>query len=95
VRARLADPEPQGWIASLHDKYADVPLVLVSEREDSDEVVAAFKAGARGFVPMSITPPVAISLYLHHGRRLVYPPAALMQRTSVEATFKCPRRGGR
>ena len=85
---RVADPEPQSWIASLHDKYADVPLVLVSEREDSDEVVAAFKAGARGFVPMSITPPVAIQAFTFiMAGGSFYPPAALMQRTSVEATF--------
>src|ERR1700752_1050607 len=43
----VADAEPQSWIASLHDKYADTPLVLVSEREESEEVIAAFKAGAR------------------------------------------------
>ncbi len=86
---RVADPEPQGWIASLHDKYADVPLVLVSEREDTDEVVAAFKAGARGFVPMSITPPVAIQAFTFiMGGGSFYPPAALMQRTYVESTFR-------
>jgi DNA-binding NarL/FixJ family response regulator len=86
---RVADPEPQGWIASLHDKYADVPLVLVSEREETDEVVAAFKAGVRGFVPMSITPPVAIQAFTFiMGGGSFYPPAALMQRTYVESTFR-------
>lgn len=85
---RVADPEPQGWIASLHDKYADVPLVLVSEREETDEVVAAFKAGVRGFIPMSIAPPVAIQACTFiMGGGSFYPPAALVQRTSVESTF--------
>src|SRR5687767_15976569 len=30
----VEDPEPQSLIISLHDKYADIPLVLVSEREE-------------------------------------------------------------
>ena len=56
----VADTEPQAWISALHAKFADTPLVLVSEREELGEVVAAFKAGARGFIPMSVTPPMAI-----------------------------------
>jgi DNA-binding NarL/FixJ family response regulator len=85
----VADPEPQGWIASLHDKYADVPLVLFSEHEEPEEVVAAFKAGARGFIPMSITPPVAIQAFTFiMGGGSFYPPAALVQRSYVHGTVK-------
>jgi len=85
----VADPEPQEWIASLQEKYADAPLVLVSEREESEEVVAAFKAGARGFVPMSITTPVAIQAFTFiMGGGSFYPPAALVQRSYVQGTFR-------
>jgi DNA-binding NarL/FixJ family response regulator len=86
----VAEPEPQRWIASLHDKYADTPLVLVSEREETDEVVAAFKAGARGFIPMSVTPPVAIQAFtfIMSGGSF-FPPTALIQSTThVEATVR-------
>lgn len=86
----VAEPEPQSWIAALHDKYADTPLVLVSEREESDEVVAAFKAGARGFIPMSVTPPVAIQAFtfIMSGGSF-FPPAALIQSTThVQATVR-------
>jgi DNA-binding NarL/FixJ family response regulator len=84
----VADPEPQSWIASLHDKYADTPLVLVSEREEAEEVVAAFKAGARGFIPMSVTPPVAIQAFtfIMSGGSF-FPPTALIQTTHVETSM--------
>ncbi len=83
----VADPEPQSWIASLHDKYADTPLVLVSEREEAEEVVAAFKAGARGFIPMSVTPPVAMQAFtfIMSGGSF-FPPTALIQTTHVETS---------
>ena len=59
----VEEPEPQNWMASLSGKYAGIPLVLVSEREESEEVVAAFRAGARGFIPMSVTPPMAMQAF--------------------------------
>jgi DNA-binding NarL/FixJ family response regulator len=54
------DPEPQRWINSWHACQADTPLVLVSDRDEPDQVVAAFKAGVRGFIPTSIAPSVAV-----------------------------------
>jgi DNA-binding NarL/FixJ family response regulator len=83
----VADPEPQSWIAMLRDNYAEVPLVLVSEREEPEEAIAAFKAGARGFVPMSIAPPVAMQTFTFiMGGGSFYPPAALVQRSYVEGS---------
>jgi DNA-binding NarL/FixJ family response regulator len=85
----VADPEPQSWIALLQEKYAEAPLVLVSEREEPEEVVAAFQAGARGFIPMSITTPVAIQAFTFiMGGGSFYPPAALVRRTYVEGSFR-------
>lgn len=59
----VGDPEPQSWITSLSAMYADVPLVLVSDREEPIEVVAAFEAGACGFIPTSIAPSVAMQAF--------------------------------
>lgn len=76
----VGDPEPQEWIGSLRQVYADVPLVLVSDREEPRHVVAAFEAGVRGFVPTSIAPPVAIQAFtfiLSGGS--FFPPSALAQ----------------
>jgi DNA-binding NarL/FixJ family response regulator len=85
----VEDPEPQSLIISLHDKYADVPLVLVSEREEPEQVIAAFKAGARGFIPMSATPPVAMQAFtfIMSGGSF-FPPTALIQRTHVESSVR-------
>jgi DNA-binding NarL/FixJ family response regulator len=84
----VAESEPQTWIAALHEKYADTPLVFVSEREEPEEVVAAFKAGARGFIPMSVTPPVAMQAFtfIMSGGSF-FPPAALIQRTHVTTSM--------
>jgi DNA-binding NarL/FixJ family response regulator len=84
----VAESEPQTWIAALHEKYADTPLVFVSEREEPEEVVAAFKAGARGFIPMSVTPPVAMQAFtfIMSGGSF-FPPAALIQRTHVTSSM--------
>jgi DNA-binding NarL/FixJ family response regulator len=81
----IAETEPRNWIASLVAQYSDTPLVLISEREETEEVVAAFKAGARGFIPMSIAPPVAIHAFqfIMSGGSF-FPPAALVERASVE-----------
>jgi DNA-binding NarL/FixJ family response regulator len=76
---RVGDPEPQNWISSLSSAHADVPLVLVSDREEAKEVLAAFEAGARAFVPTSIAPAVAMqafSFVMSGGT--FFPPAALM-----------------
>jgi DNA-binding NarL/FixJ family response regulator len=85
----VEEPEPQNWIASLSGKYAGIPLVLFSEREEPEEVVAAFKAGARGFIPMSVTPPVAMQAFtfIMSGGSF-FPPTALIQRTRVESSVR-------
>ncbi len=85
----VEDPEPRDLIASLRGTFSTTPLVLVSEREESEEVVAAFKAGARGFIPMSVTPPVAIQAFTFiMGGGSYFPPSALMQRTHVESSLR-------
>jgi DNA-binding NarL/FixJ family response regulator len=84
----VAESEPQLWIAALHEQYADTPLVFVSEREEPEEVVAAFKAGARGFIPMSVTPPVAMQAFtfIMSGGSF-FPPTALIQHTHVASSM--------
>jgi DNA-binding NarL/FixJ family response regulator len=59
----VGDPEPKTWISSLSSAYADVPLVLVSDREETKEVLAAFEAGVSAFIPTSIAPSVAMQAF--------------------------------
>jgi DNA-binding NarL/FixJ family response regulator len=81
----VADAEPQEWIASLTSAHGDTPLVLVADREESAEVIAAFKAGARGFISMSVAPQVAIQActFIMRGGSF-FPPTALVQHVRVE-----------
>jgi DNA-binding NarL/FixJ family response regulator len=77
----VEDLEPQNLIGALHGKFASTPLVLVSQREGPEEVVAAFQAGACGFIPMSLAPPVALKAFKFiMGGGSFFPPAALIQR---------------
>jgi DNA-binding NarL/FixJ family response regulator len=85
----VAEAQSQGWIASLHDKYADTPLVLLSEREEPEEVVAAFKAGARGFIPLSATPPMAMQAFTFiMGGGSFFPPTALIRTVHTESVVR-------
>jgi DNA-binding NarL/FixJ family response regulator len=82
---RVADPEPQNWIASLLDKYVDSPLVLISDHEEAEEVVGAFNAGVRGFIPMSVAPGMAAhTLTFIMGGGSFFPPTALLRRSHLD-----------
>src|SRR5262245_10771848 len=76
---RVGDPEPQTWISSLLSAHADVPLVLVSDRGEAKEVLAAVEAGVSAFIPTSIAPAVAMHAFtfIMTGGTF-FPPAALM-----------------
>src|SRR5262249_19002821 len=67
------------WISSLSSAHANVPLVLVSDREETKEVLAAFEAGVSAFIPTSIAPSVAMQAFTFiMSGGTFFPPAALM-----------------
>jgi DNA-binding NarL/FixJ family response regulator len=75
---RVGDPEPQTWISLLSSAHADVPLVLVSDRGEAKEVLAAFEAGVSAFIPTSIAPTVAMQAFTFiMSGGTFFPPAAL------------------
>jgi DNA-binding NarL/FixJ family response regulator len=83
--AAVSDPKIQTWIASLSDKHNNVPLVLVSDRQDAAEVMAALEAGVRGFIPTSIAPSVALhALAFIMSGGSFFPPTALTEATRVK-----------
>lgn len=57
--ARIDDPAVQAQLLHRRRTRPDVPLALVSDYEDRAEVTAAFRQGARGFVPSSLEPDLA------------------------------------
>ena len=58
----LEDMQQQTFIKSARKLMPRTPLVVLSDREESKEVCAAFEAGAAGFMPTSIDPSVALRL---------------------------------
>jgi DNA-binding NarL/FixJ family response regulator len=56
----VEDNENQECIKQLHIIVPCAPLVILSDREDAEEVYAAFRAGAIGFVPTSSEPSAAL-----------------------------------
>lgn len=47
-------------LSILADHGIDVPIVIISEAEDMNHVVAALESGARGYIPTSVTLDVAV-----------------------------------
>jgi DNA-binding NarL/FixJ family response regulator len=52
--ARVADGEVLQTIERLKHVLGELPLVLLSDREEMGEVVEAIRRGARGFIPTSL-----------------------------------------
>jgi DNA-binding NarL/FixJ family response regulator len=83
----LADGERFEWLRTLQAKYAAAPLVLIAERDQPQEVIAAFNCGVRGYIAMSSAPQFAIDTikFILSGGSF-FPPAALVQNQTVGAT---------
>lgn len=47
-------------LSALAGHGIDVPIVIISEAEDMNHVVAALQSGARGYIPTSVTLDVAV-----------------------------------
>jgi DNA-binding NarL/FixJ family response regulator len=77
--ASISAPSGQRLIQNVRNQLATAPLVLISDREEFDEIVSAVRAGASGFIPTSIEPDIAVrALTFIMGGGSFFPPAALM-----------------
>lgn len=56
----VTDGAPQVWIRSVRTFMSDVPITILSDREDCGEIRAAFKAGVSGFIPATLEPVLAM-----------------------------------
>jgi DNA-binding NarL/FixJ family response regulator len=54
--ASVGDPELLGKITLLRRHLSRVPLVLLSDREDLDDIVEAMEQGVRGYITTSLEP---------------------------------------
>lgn len=57
--ARVEEPAVQTQLLQRRRLRPGVPLALVSDHDDRAEVTAAFRHGARGFIPSSLEPDLA------------------------------------
>ncbi len=57
--AAVRDPEVLGKMILLRRHMNRIPLVLLSGRDDVDDIVVAMEHGVRGYIPTSLEPPEA------------------------------------
>jgi DNA-binding NarL/FixJ family response regulator len=76
--ASVEDPPQQTLITDTRKLMPRTPLVVLSDREEPNEVRAAFEAGAAAFMPTSIDPSVALQAlsFIKCGGSF-FPPSAL------------------
>ena len=71
---------PRLWIKSIRTVLENAPLVILSDRDDGDEIRAAFREGAIGFILTSLDPCLAMDALtlVHHGGTF-FPPSILLE----------------
>jgi DNA-binding NarL/FixJ family response regulator len=74
----IEDAQQQALIESVRMLMPQAPLVIISDREDPEEVCAAFEEGAVGFMPTSLEPALAFQAlsFIRSGGSF-FPPAVL------------------
>jgi DNA-binding NarL/FixJ family response regulator len=88
----VEDLAPSTSLAALQRLVPEAPVVIISDRTDADESLKVFRAGARGHLPTTMLPELAIkalSLILAGGA--VFPPAALFDRIKGDGPSSRPR----
>jgi DNA-binding NarL/FixJ family response regulator len=83
----VEDLQQQTFIKGARKLMPRTPLVVLSDREETKEVCAAFEAGAAGFMPTSIDPSVAVQAlsFIKSGGSF-FPPSALHREMPSFAT---------
>jgi DNA-binding NarL/FixJ family response regulator len=92
--ASVEDPQQQTLIKCVRKLMPRTPLVVLSDREEPNEVCATFEAGAAGFMPTSMDPSVALQAlsFIKCGGSF-FPPFVLhreMPSVATQATIERP-----
>ena len=76
--ASIKDAQHQALIESVRRLMPQAPLVIISDREDPQEICAAFEEGAIGFISTSIEPALAFQAlsFIRSGGSF-FPPSVL------------------
>jgi DNA-binding NarL/FixJ family response regulator len=87
----LTDAEPAGWLRAVIQTFASAPVAVISDRDNPAEVIAAFRGGARGFLPTRTEPEIALqALSFIMAGGSFFPPAALLNRASQASSPLSP-----
>jgi DNA-binding NarL/FixJ family response regulator len=80
----VGDSQQQMWMRSIRALIPNAPLVILSDRDETQEICAAFELGAAGFMPTSIEPMVALQAlsFIRNGGSF-FPPSALSHEATV------------
>lgn len=84
--ATVADPVVADELRWLRAHLPEVPVVLLADRDDAGSMLAALRAGVRGYLPTSIDPEVArkaLALVLAGGS---YAPPSILLKTEPAST---------
>jgi DNA-binding NarL/FixJ family response regulator len=74
----VADEDVRHNIQTAKLLFPDVPVLIVSDLDDQAEVFEAFRLGAKGFIPTSLDPKIALrACTFILGGGSYYPPSAL------------------
>ena len=75
----LAEAAPAEELRQVREAISAVPIIVLSDNEDYDEIATAFRCGVRGFIPASLEPGVAMeALKLVQAGGTYFPVVALM-----------------
>lgn len=82
----------QGWIGLARQASPGAPVAVLSDLDRPEEIVAALRAGAAGFVPSSTDPELALHAFsfILHGGSYFPPGGVLLGRGAADG----PRGGG-
>lgn len=92
--ASVADGWVQNELRLARLRLTDVPLAMISDRDDADEVCMALSCGVRGYIPSSIPSTVALAaLNLIYAGGTFIPEYALRPTASPARENDCGRSG--
>jgi DNA-binding NarL/FixJ family response regulator len=81
---RLSDARVSSAIAAIHSSLPGLPVVVLSEHEDTEAILEAIERGLKGYVPMSLELQVVAHVLQFVAAGGTYLPAELLL-TSIQA----------
>jgi DNA-binding NarL/FixJ family response regulator len=82
--ASVGDPQVRGKISLLRRHMSRIPLVLLSERDDVDDIVEALEHGVRGYIPTTLEPLEAAAALQYMAAGGTFVPASAMIRLAQD-----------